>query len=100
MEMTNTMVMRSAWDIARKGQSRFGGSVKEYFAEALRIAWAIIKKRKDARQVKLSKFDQFRFEGLDVRQRSNKYYELNRVTADEKKIVIKIADSHLIQTRY
>lgn len=33
-------VMTRAWEIARFGQKRFGGSVKEYFAQALVIAWA------------------------------------------------------------
>lgn len=37
-------VMRMAWEIARKGAARFGGKVKEYFAEALKMAWTIIKK--------------------------------------------------------
>ncbi len=37
-------VMTNAWEIARKGQSEFGGKVKEYFAQALRMAWAIFKK--------------------------------------------------------
>ena len=36
-------VMRMAWEIARKGAARFGGKVKEYFAEALKMAWTIIK---------------------------------------------------------
>lgn len=33
-------VMKRAWEIAREGQNKFGGNVKEYFAEALRMAWA------------------------------------------------------------
>jgi hypothetical protein len=37
-------VMTKAWEIAYKGQKQFGGKVKEYFAEALRMAWEIIKK--------------------------------------------------------
>ncbi|MGC4375943.1 hypothetical protein WD019_03225 [Fictibacillus sp. Mic-4] len=37
-------VMKRAWEIARKGVERFGGKVKEYFAEALRMAWAEVKK--------------------------------------------------------
>lgn len=36
-------VMRKAWEIAREGQKKFGGKVKEYFAEALRMAWRIVK---------------------------------------------------------
>lgn len=37
-------VMTRAWEIAKEGQRKFGGKVKEYFAQALRIAWAEIKK--------------------------------------------------------
>lgn len=33
-------VMTKAWEIAKEGQKNFGGKVKEYFAEALRMAWA------------------------------------------------------------
>ena len=36
--MTN--VMTRAWDIAKEGQNKFGGKVKEYFAESLKMAWA------------------------------------------------------------
>jgi hypothetical protein len=37
-------VMKPAWEIAKAGQKKFGGKVKEYLAEALRLAWASIKK--------------------------------------------------------
>lgn len=36
-------VMKKAWEIAREGVRKFGGNVKEYFAEALRMAWTIVK---------------------------------------------------------
>lgn len=39
--MTN--VMSKAWGIAKEGQKKFGGKVKEYFAQALKIAWGIVK---------------------------------------------------------
>lgn len=38
------IVMTKAWQIARKGFSKFGGKIKDYFAEALRMAWAIVLK--------------------------------------------------------
>ena len=40
--MTN--VMTQAWEIAYKGKNKFGGKVKEYFAQALKMAWALVKK--------------------------------------------------------
>lgn len=36
-------VMKRAWEIAKEGQKKFGGKVKEYFAQALKMAWAIVK---------------------------------------------------------
>jgi len=36
-------VMRRAWEIAREGQARFGGSAKEYIAAALQMAWVEVK---------------------------------------------------------
>ncbi len=39
--MTN--VMTTAWEIAYEGVERFGGKVKEYFAEALKMAWELLK---------------------------------------------------------
>ncbi|MGN7402714.1 hypothetical protein ACTHO0_22935 [Cytobacillus praedii] len=37
-------VMTRAWEIARRGATKFGGKIKEYFAQSLVIAWAEIKK--------------------------------------------------------
>ncbi|MCT6924122.1 hypothetical protein [Metasolibacillus sp.] len=36
-------VMTTAWEIAKDGAAKFGGKVKEYFGEALKMAWAIVK---------------------------------------------------------
>lgn len=36
-------VMTKAWEIAKTGAKRFGGNAKEYFAAALRMAWAAAK---------------------------------------------------------
>lgn len=33
-------IMVNAWRIAREGQKAFGGKVSEYFAQALKMAWA------------------------------------------------------------
>lgn len=33
-------IMKRAWEIARNGQKKYGGKVSEYFAEALKMAWA------------------------------------------------------------
>lgn len=33
-------IMRRAWEIARGAVAELGGKVKEFFAEALRMAWA------------------------------------------------------------
>lgn len=36
-------IMTIAWAVAREGQKRHGGKVKEYFAESLRLAWKVRK---------------------------------------------------------
>lgn len=38
--MTKKDIMIKAWRIAREGQKAFGGKVREYFAQALKMAWA------------------------------------------------------------
>lgn len=37
-------VMKRAWEITKEAVKKFGGKVKEYFAQALKMAWAEIKK--------------------------------------------------------
>ncbi len=37
-------VMKKAWDIAKKGQKKFGGKVSEYLAAALKMSWALTRK--------------------------------------------------------
>lgn len=37
-------IFAKAWEVAREGASKFGGKVSEYFAFALREAWAEAKK--------------------------------------------------------
>ncbi|KYG88971.1 hypothetical protein A0U40_14845 [[Bacillus] sp. KCTC 13219] len=37
-------VMTRAWEIAKEGAAKFGGKAKEYFAVALKMAWAETKK--------------------------------------------------------
>ena len=39
-------VMVRAWEIARAAVVKFGGKVKEFFAEALKMAWAEVKESK------------------------------------------------------
>lgn len=46
------------------------------------------------------KFNQFRFSGLDYHVFSNKYWTMHRVSEDESKIVVKVADCHLFPTQY
>lgn len=36
-------VMKKAWEIAKEAVAKFGGKASEFFAEALRMAWAIKK---------------------------------------------------------
>ncbi|QGG51623.1 hypothetical protein [Lysinibacillus pakistanensis] len=36
-------VMKRAWEIAKEGAAKFGGSVKSYFSTSLKMAWAEMK---------------------------------------------------------
>lgn len=36
-------VMKKAWEISKEAVAKFGGKASEFFAEALRMAWAIKK---------------------------------------------------------
>ena len=45
-------------------------------------------------------FNEFRFAGLNYRDKSNKYFTMDRVSADKNKIVVKVADEHLLPTKY
>lgn len=47
-------VMTTAWEIAKDGAAKFGGKVKEYFGEALRMAWAIVKQTATTVTIQLS----------------------------------------------
>lgn len=63
-------VMKNAWEIAYEGVVRFGGRVKEYFAEALKIAWGLFKGGKTldyAKQVKgtVSPLETVKLEGSE-----------------------------------
>lgn len=49
---------------------------------------------------KTAEFNDFRFEGLNWRVQTNKYYTMDRVSADESKIVVKVGDSHIISMRF
>ena len=48
----------------------------------------------------MTNFNEFRFDGLKCREVSNKYFTMKRVSEDENKIVVKVADNHIIKTRY
>lgn len=49
---------------------------------------------------KKNDFNNFRFEGLNWYQYSNKYYSMDRVSADESKIVVKVGDGHILKTKF
>lgn len=48
----------------------------------------------------MTSFNEFRFDGLKCREVSNKYLTMKRVSEDENKIVVKVAGSHLLSTKY
>lgn len=42
--MTKAEIFTTAWRVAKAGQAKFGGKSSEYFAEALRMVYAVAKK--------------------------------------------------------
>ena len=49
---------------------------------------------------KKTEFNDFRFNGLNYKECSNKYFTMNRVSDDEQKIVVKVSEEHLLETKY
>ncbi len=45
--MTNSQIFKAAWNLAKKGQSYFGGNLKQYFSEALMIVHELVATAKD-----------------------------------------------------
>ncbi|MDO4432004.1 MAG: hypothetical protein Q4B80_01680 [Aerococcaceae bacterium] len=48
----------------------------------------------------MTKFNDFRFAGLDVKEDSNQYLTMKRVSEDKTKIVVRVGDDHLLKTKY
>lgn len=74
-------VMTKAWEIAREGAKKFGGKVSEYFAEALRIAWSIVKKGME--KVKLIGTEKQVAWAEDLRHAVKVAYEIGKKAAFE-----------------
>ncbi|EKS7767171.1 hypothetical protein AABD69_09050 [Edwardsiella piscicida] len=43
-ENKKAVIMRAAWDLAKRAAKQFGGKAKEFFAESLKQAWAVLGK--------------------------------------------------------
>lgn len=52
-------IMVNAWRIAREGQKAFGGKVSEYFAQALKMAWAQAKSTIDVESLEKKGFSRW-----------------------------------------
>lgn len=50
-------VMNRAWEIAKEGQFKFGGNVKEYLSIAMKMAWEEVKEGKMVDKLIASKFE-------------------------------------------
>lgn len=55
---------------------------------------------KEGNEMTKKDFNKFRFEGLDPKQKSNKYMTMKRVSDDNNKIVVRVGESHLQPTKY
>lgn len=59
MTTTKKEIMSNAWKIAKEGQKAFGGKVSEYFAEALKMAWAQAKSTIDIKALEKKGFSRW-----------------------------------------
>lgn len=75
-------VMTLAWEIAKRGAKRFGGSTVEYIAEAMKIAWGIVKSERE--EVQTHTVSQWRAVEAKMRQ-AGKYGYANLI--GEAKVV-------------
>lgn len=84
-------IMKRAWQIKKE-------NVKNIFSICLKMAWSEIKKV--SKKTK-TKFNDFRFKGFEMKRKSNKYITAtSRVNDDATKIIVRVADEHLLETRY
>ena len=58
-------IMSNAWKIAREGQKEFGGKVSEYFAQALKMAWAQAKNSIDIEALEKKGFNRWTKGNMD-----------------------------------
>lgn len=58
-------IMSNAWKIAKEGQKAFGGKVSEYFAEALKMAWAQAKNTIDIAALEQNGFSRWSKSDMD-----------------------------------
>ena len=58
-------IMVNAWRIAREGQKAFGGKVSEYFAQALKMAWAQAKNTIDVESLEKKGFNRWTKGNMD-----------------------------------
>lgn len=65
MTTTKKEIMVNAWEIAREGQKAFGGKVREYFAQALKIAWAQAKNGLDIETLEKKGFNRWTKGNMD-----------------------------------
>lgn len=59
-QMTKSVLMRNAWKIAKEGAAKFGGSSKDYIAEAMKKAWAIKREFEGTQEKKTAQKKEFK----------------------------------------
>ncbi|MEE3805477.1 hypothetical protein V2H29_00775 [Lysinibacillus fusiformis] len=86
-------VMKNAWEIAKEGAVKFGGSAKEYFSEALRLAWAMIKQSKVTVQTLKAEIQAVYGAGYAHRDVSINFKEWKKGTDELHRLYINIEDN-------
>lgn len=79
-------VMTLAWEIAKRDAKRFGGSAVEYIAEAMKIAWGIVKSEQEETQTQTQTHTVSQWRAVEAKMRqAGKYGYANLI--GEAKVV-------------
>ena len=74
--MTKSVLMKNAWTFAKEGAAKFGGKAVEYFAEALKEAWALKKEFDAQKKVNAKKVSADQLKGRMTDKQRNFIFKL------------------------
>jgi len=90
--ITKSTIMKKAWEIAKSAVVKFGGSAKEYFAEALRLTWAKVKEIVSVKKVEVPDWFCKKSLGYGL---GYAFRTVNILRETEKAVLVNVAGSDL-----